>query len=377
MSSHPTVQLLSVFAREAEKRVREARIVYRFQHARANRERWLKMDRSSTSFQHQVLIDVCTTVFDGEQGRRFHALVSLLLRGGCKVWMRPSLRFLQSTKVFKWQALENVHPVDDSAPDHFDLCITDRVGNHTCANRTVKLTGAMYRGLRDNELAMPYGMHPDVYNSNQDLSLTELRQRERSWQLFFGGYRQQKAYKEHSYFPYLKTVNRHRVVETARQMFEGNILDIESEVAFENSLDAEFGGFVFVDSEKFRIPGDQWLSTLSRSTFFLAAPGTTYPMSHNCIESLAVGTIPVLEYPQVFRPALQDGVNCIVYRGLSEFAKIKDRLAALSLQDIARMRTAAANYYDQHLSGEALVQKLLEADSSHMHMFAHLAKLAA
>ena len=140
---------------------------------------------------------------------------------------------------------------------------------------------------------------------------------------------------------------------------------------------SEWDGFTFVDSDQYRLPGKEWLRTLSHANFFLAAPGTTYPMSHNCVESLAVGTIPVLEYASVFRPTLTDGVNCLTYKGKKGFRRTLSRLQDMEALEIERLRKGAVEYYDKYLGPERMVEQLMQADMSKLHLHAHLAKPAA
>ncbi|NND95837.1 MAG: hypothetical protein HKN47_00740 [Pirellulaceae bacterium] len=376
--------MLSLIGKRLEQGARQSRFLYRFPKAIDVRNSWRELSHEIRPRLQNILLDLRSISLDGEQGRRFHAMVMMLDRVGYGLWMVPRIRFLQSGhKCFKWQALQHVqmhrHGGDDhhsGQPPHYDLCLRDRGGDHPLAVRTIQLTQATYRGLGPNETDLPYGMHPEIYNSQQDLQLASLRQTPRNWELFFGGYRSKEAYRAKSYYKYVHTVNRYELTQCALQIYGAAVRSPRSDIDLEQLIGCQDAGFVFIDNHEYRIPITRWLDTLSRSRFFLAAPGTTYPMSHNCVESLAVGTIPVLEYPQVFRPALQDGVNCLTYRGIDGFRDLLSRLHQIDSHTVASLRRGAADYYDRHLGPAALAERLKDPMTKRLHAFAHLAKPA-
>ena len=74
-------------------------------------------------------------------------------------------------------------------------------------------------------------------------------------------------------------------------------------------------------------------------------------MSHSCVESLAVGTIPVLEYV----PALTDGDNCLTYSGRDGFRRDLSRLQELDLHEIEKLREGAVRYYEEHLGPDQII----------------------
>lgn len=179
------------------------------------------------------------------------------------------------------------------------------------------------------------------------------------------------------YYGHLPTTNRFAIIEEALEFYADQILSADSHQAFVKITKSEFHGFTFIDSGRYRLPGKEWLKTLSLADFFLAAPGTTYPMSHNCVESLAVGTIPVLEYASVFKPALTDGVNCLSYQGKKGLRRTLTRMQGMDASEIERLRKGASEYYDKHLGPKRIVQRLMQPNVSKLHLHADLAKPAA
>ena len=83
---------------------------------------------------------------------------------------------------------------------------------------------------------------------------------------------------------------------------------------------------ILVDAARARIPTSRWLPTIAATDFLVCAPGMAMPMSHNIIEALGVGTIPLTNYPEWFLPALENGVNCLVFRDTDDLIERVDEI---------------------------------------------------
>lgn len=377
------MNLASILGKTLQNHVRQGRVVYRFAHSLRVKRDWAAAAKPSDTTAKTCLLDVRQILFDGPQGRRFHALVTYLVRAGYRVWIVPRLGFLQSgRKCFKWNALHLAEPFDRrTAPARFDLCLTDRPWGNPRADRTVRLTHQTHRPLRPDEVPLPFSLYPDLFDRGDDRDLERYRRQPRRWLVFFGGSRRREDYRSISFFKYLQTVNRHSLLEVALEHFtEGDherIATVTSAAGLERLLGRSVPGFVLADNDRFRIPVSRWLETLSRASFFIAAPGSRYPMSHNCVEALAVGTIPILEYPQLFQPELRDGINCLVYRGAAGFRETLRRAEAMPEVQRETLRRGAIDYYEQHLTPESVVEKLSGQQARRLHVFPYLTRPAA
>ncbi len=362
-------------ARALEQEARQLRGYFLFAGSMRLQRQWMEQTRPDDAYDQTVLLDIHKIAFDGEQGRRLHAMVNLLTRGGYRVWLTPRLCFFQSAKKeYKRRALENVyHCGDVGTPAKFDLCITDRRTECPVSQRTMRLVGDTNRQLRQDELPLPYTMHPDHLDSREDLRLAHYRSQQRRWLLFFGGNRDPKEYHCSEEYGHVKTVPRPRLVTLAESCFVDTTQIPASAIALGEQLESDCDGLVILDAKLHRVEPSRWLDVVSHSQFFLAAPGTTYPVSHNCVEALAVGTIPILEYPELFQPALTHDENCLVYRGEREFQQLMARIKTLPADEIARLRHGAMRYYDEHLTPQSFVQKLGDTSFHRLHMFAYLA----
>ena len=104
-----------------------------------------------------------------------------------------------------------------------------------------------------------------------------------------------------------------------------------------------------VDSRSLRINQQDWLPTLAMSDFFVCAPGVSMPMCHSAIEAMAVGAIPIINYPHWFEPALANGVNALSFATPAELRAALDTALEMDVNEVEAMRSRALAYYDQYV----------------------------
>ncbi|WP_028377703.1 hypothetical protein [Leeuwenhoekiella sp. MAR_2009_132] len=117
---------------------------------------------------------------------------------------------------------------------------------------------------------------------------------------------------------------------------------------------------VFVDRTKNEIPQKHLRNFLNKFYFFLAAPGVLMPFSHNIIEAMSVGSIPILQrnYANLFMPALSHRVNCLIFDDLNQLGNLLLEIEFLELTPIKQMSRNTQNYYNQFLSPSAVVERI-------------------
>ncbi|MGD9562029.1 MAG: glycosyltransferase [Pyrinomonadaceae bacterium] len=106
---------------------------------------------------------------------------------------------------------------------------------------------------------------------------------------------------------------------------------------------------------------DEWFALLSKSDFFVAAPGTVMPFSHNIVEAMSVGCIPITEYGDFFTPPLVDQAAHLAYRGKADAVRVIREAIDLDQARISAMRETVLAYYDAHLDPESVIQSLYSA----------------
>lgn len=115
-----------------------------------------------------------------------------------------------------------------------------------------------------------------------------------------------------------------------------------------------------IDNAHFLVPVEILRSTLSKFNFFLALSGVVMPLCHNIIEAMSVACIPILqeEYARLFRPALQNGVNAIVFQKKEELPKIIAKLNNFTTESIVSMQQNIKNYYNNFLTPKAVIDQI-------------------
>ena len=74
---------------------------------------------------------------------------------------------------------------------------------------------------------------------------------------------------------------------------------------------------------------------------------------------MAVGSIPITQYPEMFFPPLEDGKNCLTFSNETELQVAIIKAMSMSESAITTMARAATDYYDQYLSAPSSIQRLL------------------
>lgn len=367
-----------------ERWVKQQRWWLRHAHCRRVLAGWLEDHRQpsetspvTASAPKRCLLDLRKIANDGEQGRRFHALISLLSRGGYELSMVPRLSFLQTGhRPFKAAALKSIRPLleDDLTEDFqpFDICLRDRPGPHPLAHRTLQVLADTTQTADANTLALPYSFYPSVWDRGEDERFASYRSHPRIWRLFFGGHCSEASYRRIKKYPWLSPLDRYHVVQETLQYFSEATLHIESHEQLRSAQRQRHESFVFIDNAGYRTEAAHWLGLLAQADFFLAAPGCDYPLSHNAVESIAVGTIPVLEYDSLFTPSLRDGVNCIAYRGRDGLRHALKRIEQMSASEIDHLRQGVIEYYECHLSPTAFCRQLNDPRFQRLHLFSYL-----
>jgi hypothetical protein len=214
------------------------------------------------------------------------------------------------------------------------------------------------------EVSFPFTLHPNSYDARDDLGLDAYRAITKRWRLFFSGACHSRYYDTSWIREHFGKVPRSTVVEILDLEFAGDrTLRLDADAELEAIMARQFEGFVLgeVTDATTPIPSHRWLEALARAVVFIAAPGVSYPVCHNIIEAMAVGTVPLTEYPEQFDPPLSDGENCLVYRGEDGLASRAREIVQAPAESLAALSRGAVEYYDRHLSPTGFVGRI-EAD---------------
>jgi len=116
--------------------------------------------------------------------------------------------------------------------------------------------------------------------------------------------------------------------------------------------------------EAFRIDLKSLPSVLKSFNFYLAMPGIVIPQSHNLIEAMACGCIPIIhaEYAKLMRPCLIHNKNSFVFENLTELDDLMEKIFSMPLEKIEKMREEVFYYYNTFLSPKSIVSTIESKD---------------
>ena len=98
---------------------------------------------------------------------------------------------------------------------------------------------------------------------------------------------------------------------------------------------------------------------MSRSDFAICPPGWLMPHSHNLIEAMSVGTIPITNYHAYMRPSLTPDGNCLAFSTREELEEVIDFALRMPPAEIERLRAGVISYYEEYIEPERFGKKLM------------------
>lgn len=326
--------------------------------------RWRSRQRQDVPAGRPVVVfDFSTARVDGPQGRRFYALYIAFVRAGYFPVFRDRYLFLVSIgdKIKRFCLREDfaVVPGLDTVGASY-VHVSDRA--LPVAGQGVQRVVVDYRHdypLDREGFPFPFPMFPGVYATGADRAVVGLREQSRRWQVFFGGSFRAERYSMSAISSVYHKLPRATALARLQAQQPQHWVEPKQQSAWEQAAAAEQPGVLVLNTQHVRVDSSQWLGLMATARFFLALPGVSYPMSHNLVEALAVGTIPITEYPELFFPALEDGVNCLVYRGEDGFVQTVNRALNMPEPERQRLAAGASAYYDNYLEPRAVIRRLL------------------
>ena len=209
----------------------------------------------------------------------------------------------------------------------------------------------------------PYWMHPNVYKTGLADSLATWRNGPKSVKMLFAGNISREIY------GYKGPLNRDKlgrveILDLIQAEFGERTITVRTREEFKDILGGAYrNSIVLFDGTKARLSREEWFPALSLCEYFLALPGVLMPMSHNLIEAMALGCIPICNYPEWLSPGLVHGDNCLAFSDRDSLMRSVE--AALGAPDSVTscMRTSVLDYFDTHLQPRAFVSPVLSSKS--------------
>ncbi|RXG12334.1 hypothetical protein DSM04_107105 [Leeuwenhoekiella aestuarii] len=210
---------------------------------------------------------------------------------------------------------------------------------------------------------IPMTMHPQMYH----LGLHELpaKKEERNKAIFMAGNFNEKYYSWIEDGPF-NVVARHQLRSV---IFSSSYnLRIKTEAKLKGVLkEGVSKKCLLIDLEEFFVPQNELLNTLDSFTFFLACPGILMPLSHNLIEAMSRGTIPIIEksYAALMAPGLVHLNNAIIFDGKDDLLLKIEQAFDLQSDTLMKISMNVKHYYDTFLTPAAVVSVIEQRYNSH------------
>jgi hypothetical protein len=207
----------------------------------------------------------------------------------------------------------------------------------------------------------PYPMHPNQYKLYLDPVFNdELRKSRRTMRISFSGKARQLMYADIRVKTFFNVMSRLEVLRFIVDQYPERVTHLKSHAdkqILNHVLNSDDETNDIIISEV-KTKEKDWLRFLWKSHFFVCPPGARMPWSHNCVEAMSAGAIPILEYSSLFHPSLEHGKNCLCYTNYDELKSAIDRALEMEPGEIETMRKNVFDYYDRYLSGESITKRI-------------------
>jgi hypothetical protein len=312
---------------------------------------------------HMVFAKFTNDEILDEMGRLLYSILNIFTTNGYQVKLFNNINFSKLDKYGQLVPSMTNLALVDAVPDLtsqtlylFDM--QDKSCSHHQWKKKIQIKFDIFSTYWITDpLIMPYPVHPLLSGADLPLQLERLRKNEKKLRIFFSG--DTKGYtKNRIHYPNTK-LPRLEVIETILKISGDKTIHVKDEDSLNSLFAGDFiNSCIIVDTDRMWIDPTDWLPHLSKTDFFICPPGRSMPMCHNVIEAMAVGSIPIINYPEWFNPTLRHMENCIVFNGKEDLIKQVEGILKLEQHKVSELRRNVIDYYENHLSSGKFISKI-------------------
>lgn len=313
-----------------------------------------KSRRSRKSFDKIVYADIS----DPRLERYYYLLLKFFELADCQInikwnlWLFLNLRNY-SYLIYNLSGLKIVW----SPPPKVDLWLSETASREKNERRVLVDADYFSEPKATDGFILPYNMHPDVYDTGLSEAIYDLRKTPRKIGAFFGG-NTGDYYDNPDIKAIFGKVSRKRATESLENLTETvEFSMVASANDYQRLQERTYSPFIFLKKEV-RLEIEEWMRILATADFFIALPGFSMPFSHNIVEAMAVGTIPITEYAELFDPPLTDMVNCVSFAGREDLIDKINFAVNLPAETVEHLRRGVIEYYAENFEPRAVVGKI-------------------
>ncbi len=300
------------------------------------------------------------TVYFDLRDNTFHRYLYCLIKyfdlAGTKILIRKRIGFLGRISFFSEMIVDLPHVFLVTENPISSQLVVCQSAEKARSCRSVLLSDDYFSEGEDSGYHVPMCMHPDVYH----LPIYQQRSLDRGGgtiRLSFAGNVNPAKYSSPLLARLFAKLSRVEVVNTVIQAYPDKVILPHTRGERQAVKRAEI--LMAIDPRAY-LDGQEFMEMLGQSDFYLAPPGVAMPLCHNVVEAMFMGAVPVLQYPELFNPPLEDNVNCIVFRDRADLIRRVAEILQMAPVQVAELRRQAMVYYDQHLSPESVVGKIMQ-----------------
>lgn len=215
------------------------------------------------------------------------------------------------------------------------------------------------RNLKGDSYHVPMSFHPFMYHYNHWNK--DIPKVEKINSIFCFGNFDREAYKKIHQSPF-KIIDRVEILDFFSTKV--NFTSIKCRDELQDILKRKpKNQIIFSEKKNFNIPMSDIREIVNNFRFFVCCPGVFAPLSHNFVEALSVGAIPIIEkeYASVIYPELTHLKNAIIFESLNDLEKIlENTIFSISEVQYLEMYNATVNYYNTYLHPASAGRNIVE-----------------
>ena len=324
------------------------------------------------------LIDFKSIKIDNVTGRYLYHLVTEFEALGYAIAYTDRFRFLATMEIKACKKLLLTHdfsiiPVG-SVPASTAIILTDQLNEYP--QTTVSVIRVEYEQIRppvgdDHCFSLPFFVHPEIHESGQveQFLSKDDQPTTRPLSLLFAGNAKAPKYDAPVLADKYNVLSRVRALAIAEDSLGSELVRRPHTLDQIIPSQEHRKSLTIATTQDLRIPSEQWIKTLALADFYFACPGVEMPLCHNLIESLASGSIPILQYHQYLHPNLTNGVNCLVYSDETSLVEMLQLALNMPSDQVESMSKSAQEYYKTHLQPGQFAKQLIDTNSKQINLF--------
>jgi hypothetical protein len=239
--------------------------------------------------------------------------------------------------------------------------VKKRKTNHSNI-RKIKLSNDYYRIDNGTNYRVPIGQYPYLYTHYNFPKILPSEHRINS--LFMSGNIDSRYYSKLDSNPHFEMPSRLKIFNYLRSQSSYHTLNsmVDWQYFMRNPINKVV---IIIDkSTQFSLPFKEHKIGLCNFQFYLAMPGIEVPESHNLIEAIKNGCIPIIheEYAKLMNPPLIDGQNAIIYRELCQLNNTIQNAFKISKEEINLIRKNVIAYYENYLNPKVIVNRIISGE---------------